>query len=343
MWSDLPLFPEQASGAAARVDALYIFLIAISLFFSILIATLLIVFAVKFRRRPESPNPAPIEGSIKLEVTWTIVPLGIAMGIFVWGASVYFHLNRPPDDTMNVNVVGKRWMWKLQHETGRREINELHIPVGRAVRLNMTSEDVIHSFFVPAFRTKADVLPGRYSTVWFRPTKPGRYHLFCAEYCGTKHSGMIGWVTVMEPAEFQVWLGGGPAEASPAAAGGKIFKDLGCATCHSAESGARGPMIDNLYGSVVRLQDGRTAAADDAYIRESILDPTAKIVVGYQPVMPTFKGLITEEGILQVIEYIKSLRKENQPAGAAAPAPAGGPAARPSVGTRTDPTGDRPS
>jgi len=304
--SDFPLFPVQGSAQAREVDLLFLTTVLLALFFATLISVLLIVFAVKYRRRPKDKPPAPIHGSAVLEILWSSIPFLLAMVVFTWGAAVYFRLSRPPDDTMTVNVVGKRWMWKLQHPSGRREINELHVPVGIAVRLNLTSEDVIHSFYVPAFRIKADALPGRYTTTWFQATRPGRYHLFCAEYCGTQHSGMIGWVEVMEPEAFQAWLSGGPAQIPMAAAGERLFNDLGCVTCHSARSGDRGPSLDALYGSPIRLQTGETITANDAYLREAILFPAAKVTAGYLPVMPTFRGLVNEEGILELIEYLKS-------------------------------------
>jgi cytochrome c oxidase subunit 2 len=212
-------------------------------------------------------------------------------------------------------------MWKVQHMDGQREINELHIPVGRPVKLTMGSEDVIHSFYIPAFRVKADVIPGRYNTLWFTATKAGRYHLFCAEYCGTKHSGMIGWIVAMEPTDFQAWLSGGRAEDSPVAAGDKLFQDLACSTCHRTDSQGRGPMLTNLFGKPVELQGGGTAVADEAYIRESIVNPQAKVVAGFQPIMPTFQGLVTEEQLLQLIAYVRSLSQQAPaPAGTSAPA-----------------------
>src|SRR5215212_7120036 len=223
MWSGTPLFPETASTIASRVDALYFFLLAVAAFFSLLIAGLIVYFAVKFHRRRAEQVGAEIHGGMALELTWTIVPLMITMVIFVWGASVYFAMARPPDETLNVYVVGKQWMWKFQHLDGQREINELHVPVGRAVKQIMTSEDVIHDVFVPAFRVKADVIPGRYTQIWFEPTKAGSYQLFCAEYCGTRHSGMIGQVVVMEPAEYQTWWSGGAPEGSLASAGARLF------------------------------------------------------------------------------------------------------------------------
>ena len=320
MRSDLPLFPAQASTGAPHVDLLFLVVVALSLFFASLVVVLLLSFAVKYRRRPGDKPPAPIHGSHALEIVWMVIPFILAMGVFVWGAEVFFRLNRPPDDTLNVNVVGKRWMWKLQHPSGRREINELHVPVGTPVRLNMTSEDVIHSFYVPAFRIKQDVLPGRYTTTWFEATRTGRYHLFCTEYCGTQHSGMIGWVEVMEPQAFQAWLSGSTGEVSMAAAGERRFNDLGCVTCHSGTSGSRGPNLEKLYGSVVKLEGGGTATADEAYLRESILFPAARVTAGYQPVMPTFRGLVNEEGILELIEYLKSRAAAQEPGPGGEPA-----------------------
>jgi cytochrome c oxidase subunit 2 len=305
----LPFFPDQASAMASRVDHLYFYLLAVSAFFSLLIALLVIFFAIRYRRRSEEELPTGIEGSLKLELAWTVIPLMIALSFFFWGARLFFAMNRPPNDALQVYVVGKQWMWKIQHADGQREINELHVPVGRAVRLTMTSEDVIHDFFVPAFRMKKDVVPGRYTMAWFTATRPGRYHLFCSQYCGTKHSTMIGWVDVMEPSAFQAWLAGGSASESLASTGAKLFQQHACNTCHRPDSLARGPNLEGLFGRQVRLSDGRTIVADEGYIRESIVNPAAKIVEGYQPIMPTFQGLIDEEGILQLTAYIKSLSK----------------------------------
>jgi cytochrome c oxidase subunit 2 len=245
-----------------------------------------------------------------LEITWTVVPLLITLVIFVWGARVFFAMAHPPEDALNIYVVGKQWMWKFQHLDGQREINELHVPVDRNIRLIATSEDVIHDVFVPAFRIKVDVIPGRYVTLWFRATKPGRYRLFCAEYCGTKHSGMTGEVIVMSPTEYQAWLSGGTPGGSLADAGQKLFVDLACNTCHRPDAQGRGPVLEGLLGKTVALQSGETVVADEAYVRESILNPSAKITAGYQPVMPTFQGLVSEEQLLQLVEYIKSLQPQ---------------------------------
>jgi cytochrome c oxidase subunit 2 len=335
MFENLPLFPARASGFAGDVDALYFFLIAVSAFFSLLIAGLIVFFAVRYRRRAPDQIGAGITGSLQLELMWTVVPLGITMVMFFWGAWVYFKLNRPPQAAMDVYIVGKQWMWKAQHPDGQREINELHVPVGRSVRLLMGTEDVIHSFYIPAFRTKFDVVPGRLTTMWFEATRPGRYHLFCAEYCGTKHSAMVGSIVAMEPSDFQDWLSGGAAEGTLASRGEKLFQDLACHTCHQADSQGRGPVLDGLFGKSVQLQDGRTVTADENYVRESIVDPQAKIVAGFQPLMPTFQGLISEEGLLQLIAYIRSLGDPAQGGHVAEPGPGEKQPTQPRLGTGT--------
>ncbi|MGH7828868.1 MAG: cytochrome c oxidase subunit II [Candidatus Binatia bacterium] len=307
-----PLFPEQASSIAGRVDALYYFLLGVSLFFASLIFLLIIYFAVRYRRRSEDEQPRPITADIRLEVAWSVIPLALTMVMFAWGARLFFVMRHPPADALEIYVVGKQWMWKFQHPEGMREINELHVPVGRAVKLTLASEDVIHSMFVPAFRVKQDAVPGRYTTVWFEATKTGRYRLFCAEYCGTQHSGMIGRVVVMAPAAYERWLGGGVSEISLADAGRNLFERLGCSTCHLPADTGRGPSLVGLMGSRVRLKGGGSVVADAGYIRESMVQPNAKIVAGYPPVMPTFKGLIGEEGILQIVAYIGSLKEEER-------------------------------
>jgi cytochrome c oxidase subunit 2 len=309
---------------AGRVDALYLFLVGLTAFMTILIFALVVVFMIKYKRREPNSIGARIHGGMALEIAWSVIPLFICLGIFVWATGIFFAFTRPPAETMNVYVVGKQWMWKFQHLDGQREINELHVPVGRPVKLIMTSEDVIHDVYVPAFRVKADVIPGRYSTLWFEATKAGEYHLFCAEYCGTKHSGMIGKVVVMEPDAYQNWMSGGVQEGSLASAGGKLFQDLACNTCHRPDAQGRGPVLQNLFGKQVTLQSGENVVVDEAYIRESILMPGSKVTAGFQPIMPTFQGLVSEEGLLQLIEYVKSL-KTDAPVAAVRPN-TGGPA-----------------
>lgn len=304
----VPFAPEQASTIASSVDGLYLYLVLLTLFFSVGIASVLAFFVVRYRRRSQFEVPRPVAGSIKLESLWSIIPFFIAMSIFVWGADVYFKQYRTPRDGMEVSVVGKQWMWKFQQPNGQREINELHVPVGRKVKLTMTTEDVIHSFYVPAFRIKMDVIPGSYTYAWFEATKVGRYHLFCTEYCGTNHSGMGGWIEVMEPGDYEAWLSGNANLESPITAGEKLFQSSGCVSCHQGGgSGGRGPSLIALYGKQVELDNGQSVTADEEYIRESILNPRAKIVAGYAPIMPTFQGQFTEEQVLQLVAYIKSL------------------------------------
>jgi len=315
-----PLWPEQAASASGEVDALFLFILGVTGLFALGIWVALFYLAIRYRRRSDDERPAEIHGSLVLELTWTIVPFLIMSAMFVWGAKVYFHMNRPPDDAMTVSVVGKRWMWKLQHPTGQREINELHVPVGRAVRLVITSEDAIHSFFVPAFRIKKDAVPGRYNVAWFRATRIGTYHLFCAEYCGTEHSRMIGRVVVMEPEAYQTWLAGGPAPESPVLAGERLFTELNCITCHRPDSAGRGPVLAGIFGRPVSLRSGETVLADEAYVRESIVAPAAKVVGGYQPVMPTYQGQVSEEQLIALVAYIQSLQVPTEPR----PEPGGG-------------------
>ena len=336
MRSGTPLFPEAASTIAPRVDALYLFLVGLTAFMTILIAALVVIFMIKYKRRDPNSIGARIHGGMALEIIWSIIPLFIVLGIFVWSTGIFFDIARPPAETMNIYATGKQWMWKFQHLDGQREINELHVPVGRKVKMIMTSEDVIHDLYVPAFRVKADVIPGRYSHIWFEATKAGEYHLFCAEYCGTQHSGMIGKVVVMEPDDFQAWLSGGVQEGSLASAGSKLFQDLACNTCHRPDAQGRGPVLQNLFGKTVTLASGENVVVDEAYIRESILTPSQKVTAGFQPTMPTFQGLVSEEGILQLIEYVKSL-KTDMPVSAVRPN-TGGPAPNENTPAQAPPT-----
>jgi len=290
---------------AGHVDALYIFLLIVTGMMTLLIFTCLVFFAARFRHRP-GVRAEQIEGSTPLEITWSTIPFLVFMVIFGWGALVYFQGRTPPKDATEVYVVAKQWMWKVEHAEGQREINELHVPVGRDVKLIMTSQDVIHSFYIPAFRVKQDVLPGRYTVEWFRATKPGVYHLFCAEYCGTQHSGMVGDIVVQEPAQYEAWINGGSG-GPLSATGEKIFAELGCSTCHRTDAQGRGPNLQGIFGKPVQLEDGRTVTADENYVRECILDPGAKRVKGFQPIMPTFQGLVSEEQVNALVAYIKSM------------------------------------
>jgi len=290
---------------AHNVDALYIFLLVVTGMMALLVCALVIYFAARFRYRP-GIRAEQIEGSTPLEVTWSAIPFCVFLVIFAWGAAVYFKERTPPADATEVYVVAKQWMWKVEHAEGQREINELHVPVGRDIKLIMTSQDVIHSFYIPAFRIKQDVLPGRYTVEWFKATKPGVYHLFCAEYCGTQHSGMVGSIVVQEPAQYEAWVNASP-NGPLSASGEKIFAELGCSTCHRADVQGRGPKLQGVFGKPVQLEDGRTVTADENYLRESILDPGSRRVKGFQPIMPTFQGLVSEEQVNALVAYIKSM------------------------------------
>lgn len=306
-------WPEQASSVALGVDLLYIFIIVVTVATTLAVYAAAAIFIVKYKRRSEDEIPEQIEGNLPLEIAWSIIPLGIVLVMFVWGIVVFYNLSRVPPDALNFSVVGKQWMWKVQHPTGKREINELHVPLGQPVKLTITSEDVLHSFFIPAFRTKMDAVPGRYTTSWFEPTKTGEYHIFCAEYCGTEHSHMIGRVVVMEPAHYEQWLKTGSVTAAvsnetPEVAGARLFQEQRCNTCHMTD-GLMAPLLAGVFGSQVTLQGGESVLADENYLRESIVTPQAKIVNGYQPNMPTFQGQVSEDALLQLIAYIKSLSK----------------------------------
>src|SRR5882762_4024510 len=298
-----------------------LFIVAVCIFFSVAISIAVVYFFFRYKRKEAGDIGAPIHGDMRLEITWIVLPFFLLMAMFGWGAVVYVDYRHTPADTLDVYVIGKQWMWKLEQPNGRREINELHVPVNRNVRLVMASEDVIHDFSVPAFRVKMDVVPGHYNSMWFRPTKTGRYHFFCSQYCGTSHAIMGGWVTVMEPSDYAAWLSGSSGNANLVVAGEKLFAEMACITCHAANGTGRAPSLNGLYGAQVLLADGSTVAADEAYIRESILQPNAKIVARYQPLMPTFQGQLTEEQILALIAYIKSLQSQPAPAKGAGIAP----------------------
>lgn len=328
MSSIFRFIPEQASTLAPQVDQLYWFIIGVTAFFGVLTSVLVVYFAVKYRTNDPLAIGAPITGSIPLELAWSVIPFLISVVIFAWASQVFFDLYRPPDQTLNIYSTGKRWMWKFQHLDGKAEINELHVPVGRPVKVTFTSEDVLHSLYFPAFRTKADAIPGRYSTVWFNATKVGVFDIFCAEYCGTRHSGMIGKVHVMEPADYQAWLSGSGGGGTLASRGERLFSELACNTCHIGDGSGRGPSLVDKFGTQERLANGAVVDVDESYVRESILMPQLKLVDGYQPLMPTFQGLVNEESVMALIEYVKSLQTSSggPPTGTNTAAPPAAPA-----------------
>lgn len=310
-----PLFPPSASTVATEMDALYFFIVAVCTFFAVVVTLAVVYFTLRYGRRGEDEVGADIHGSLALELGWTFIPFVLAMVMFGWGAKVFFDLSRPPRDAMEIFVVGKQWMWKIQHPDGTREINQLHVPIGRPVRITLGSEDVLHDFSLPAFRVKMDAVPGKLTTLWFEATKVGTYHIFCAEFCGTNHSGMIGEVIAMEPHDYEAWLAGGRTMGTPVENGERLFTDLACITCHKTDSTGRGPSLIGVFGSTVELTDGRSVVADENYFRESIMNSQAKVVKGYQPIMPPFQGLVSEENLLQLIAYIKTLKPQPAPGG----------------------------
>lgn len=308
----IPLRPEPGSTIANNVDKLHFFLTGITLFFTVLIFTVIFYFAIRYRRRSDDEVPPPTKTYMALELTWTLIPTALCVIIFYWSASLYFENSRAPNSSMEIFVIGKQWMWHLQHPEGQREINELHVPVGVPVKLTMTSEDVIHGFYIPAFRVKKDVLPGRYTTIWFQPTQVGQYHLFCSQFCGALHSGMEGWVYVMSAADYAAWLAGGTKGQSMTQIGEKLFAQSGCNTCHKPDGSGRGPSLVGQFGHPQKLADGRTVNVDEGFVRQAITNPNSMPIPGYTPVMPSFQGQLNEDQILQLIAYVKSLGAEQR-------------------------------
>lgn len=308
MLAQVPLFPEQASTIAPRVDGVTGLLVAVSGFFTLLICFLIFYFFIKYRRRSPDEYPHPVVESTRLEIIWTLVPLAISLFIFSYGTRVFIDQVTPPEDAMDIYVVGKQWMWHVQHLNGQRENQELHVPVGKPVRLIMASQDVIHNFAIPAFRVKMDVIPGRYTVLWFQATKPGKYHFFCAEYCGTNHSRMVGWVHVMEQEAFGKWLNSPQAEGSLASEGRQLFYKLECVTCHSSNALARAPVLESIYGQTVPLEGGGKARVDDAYLHDAIRNPQKHIRQGFSPIMPSYPASkVSQRDLNKLIAFIRFL------------------------------------
>jgi cytochrome c oxidase subunit 2 len=301
------LFPAEASTIAPYADALYAFLMAITVIGLVLVGALVFGFSIRYRKA-RNPIATQVEGSTLLEATWTIIPLALFMVAWIWGALLYFRIYDPPTNAMNIYVVGKQWMWKAEHEGGQHEINALHVPTGRAVQLTMISQDVFHSFSIPDFRIKREVIPGRYSTVWFEATTPGTYHIFCTQYCGTNHSAMIGEVTVLSPEDYEKWTQGSTSGTSLAQNGERLFASMGCNACHSGSAAARGPNLAGVYGSKLQLTSGSQVLVNDAYLRDAILNPSQHVTAGYAPIMPTYQGQVSEDGLIDLVEYIKNMQ-----------------------------------
>jgi cytochrome c oxidase subunit 2 len=304
------LLPPQASTGAAQIDWLFLALTLVSVFFVAVVFLPITFFSVKYRRGSSADRSRPSSGNNLLEVGWTIFPIVLSIGLFTWGALVYYRIERPPRDALQVQVVGKQWMWKLQHEEGKQEIDELHVPLGRTVSLTLTSQDVIHSFYIPAFRVKQDAVPGKYTTEWFRATRLGEYHLFCAEFCGTDHSRMVGRVIVMEPADYQRWLTVGETGQSIVLEGRRLYHEKGCSGCHEGRSVIHAPPLAGIFSKQVPLASGAIVTVDESYLRDSILLPAKQISAGYPNLMPSFTGHISEAEIMQIIAYLKSTADE---------------------------------
>lgn len=301
------VFPAEASTIAPYMDALYLFLLLMTLFGVVLVGALVFGFSFRYRRG-RNPVATQVEGSTLLEATWTIIPLALFLVCFVWGALLYFRIYNPPANSMNIYIVGKQWMWKAEHPGGQHEINALHVPTGRPVQLTMISMDVFHSFSIPAFRVKREVIPGRYSTVWFNATDPGTYHLFCTQYCGTLHAGMIGDIVAMTPGDYEKWAQASTSGMSLAQNGERLFASMGCTACHNGSAAARGPSLAGVYGANLTLANGRQVLVNEAYLRDSILNPSQHVTAGFAPIMPTYQGQISEDGLIDLIEYIKTLQ-----------------------------------
>ena len=300
------LFPREASTIAPYMDALYFFLLGMTVTGLVLVGAILVTFSLRYRKAVH-PVATQIEGSTLLEATWTIIPLGIFLVAFVWGALLYFRIYTPPVNSMNIYIVGKQWMWKAEHPGGQHEINALHVPTGQPIQLTMISQDVFHSFSIPDFRIKREVIPGRYSTVWFEATTPGTYHLFCTQYCGTNHSAMIGEVTALSPADYKKWTQESTSGMSLAQNGERLFASMGCNACHNGTAAARGPNLAGVYGSKLTLTNGAQVLVNEAYLRDAILNPSQHVTAGFAPIMPTYQGQISEDGLIDIVEYLKTL------------------------------------
>ena len=299
--------PAGASDVADQTNSIFFSLVCMSVFFIAVIFIPLIFILIKYRRSRKVDRTMPKLPHNLIEVTWMVIPLLLCLGFYAWASEVYFDEERPPAHAIEINVLGKQWMWKMEHAEGNAEINELHVPLGRAVKLTLASQDVIHSFFLPDFRIKQDVVPGRYTTEWFEAKKPGSYHIFCSQYCGASHAQMIGQLIVMQPADYEKWLGTTSPGATLVQQGARRFRDLGCSGCHMGSSVIRAPRLEGVFGKPVPLQTGQVVVADETYLRDCILTPTLRVPGGYLPLMPTFQGHVSEEDLLQLIAYIKSL------------------------------------
>ena len=325
MSSGFQWYLPAASSLSGPLDALWWAMVGICSFVAIGVFVVMWVFCIRYRRGNKDIDRTLSHGTIPVELTWTLVPFALFLGMFVWSLFLFVRINTPLANAQTIYVVAKQWMWKVQHPGGQREINALHVPLGQPVRLTMTSQDVIHDFYVPAFRLKQDVLPGRYTQLWFTATRLGTFPLECAEYCGLDHSKMGGLVTVMRPADYARWLQGHAGPDSLAAQGGALFRAKGCSGCHGANASVHAPDLDGIYGRVVHLSDGSSVVADSRYIRDSILQPDKQVVAGYAPIMPSFQGQLSEGELIELVAYLKQGTGNGEPGtGKAGESPAAG-------------------
>jgi cytochrome c oxidase subunit 2 len=307
-----PLWPATASSYAHEVDILLILLWLLAAALSVPVFVLLGVFALRYRQGSDVNRADRPNRNVRLEVSWALIPFALTLVFFAWAAKLYYDQHTPPAGSLEISVLAKQWMWKFQHSGGQREINEVHVPAHRPVKLTMISEDVIHSLYFPALRIKQDVLPGRYTTLWFDADKPGTYHLLCAEFCGTSHSEMGGDIVVMAPADYEKWLERTPSDLSLAAKGEDLFRSLGCSGCHMDSKVVHAPPLYGVFGSPVPLSSGKMIVADEAYLRDSILLPKKDVVAGYEPIMPSFENRVSEEQLVQLVAYLKSLATQQE-------------------------------
>ncbi len=301
----IALFPAEASTFAPHSDALFYALLIITGTIAAVVAIIIVTFAIKYRAGSKVNREFSRRPRIDIEVTWIVLPLLILIAVFFWSSDVFSTLYKPPQQMVSIYVIGKQWMWKIEHQNGTREINQLHVPLGMPIQLILTSQDVIHSFYVPAFRIKQDVLPGRYTNLWFTATQIGNFSLFCAEFCGTDHAQMGGNVIVLAPAEYGKWLNRSGANLNLSQRGFELFKQHGCNECHDRQSTVRAPLLNNIYGSEVKLDNGESVIADETYLRDSMLVPNKQVVADYKPIMPSFKDQLNEEEIVALIAYMK--------------------------------------
>jgi cytochrome c oxidase subunit II len=308
----IPFWPETAAVNAIAVNNLYIAELALSGLITLTVVVMLLMFSIRYRRGSEASRANLVEKTWHFELGWTTATLGLFLILFVYGAQIYIWLFNPPPADEEIYVVGKRWMWKAEHAGGQREIDALHVPIDKTIRVVLASEDVIHSFFVPAFRIKHDVVPGTLETIWFKANKTGTFRLACTQYCGLQHATMAGEVVVMSGPDYARWLGEQGVHESLAEQGGEVFRAHGCSGCHSRNSTVHAPLLEGVYGTFVHLQDGSVRFADEAYLRDCIVNPRSFTVAGFPPVMPNYSGQIGEDDLLKLIAYIKSIGSKRE-------------------------------